>query len=278
MVAVALALAASLSWAVSDFIGGLKSRRLRLMAVLLVSQLAGLAVVTVGVAALRASPPDAVHALYALLAGAAGAVGIAALFRGMAMGAMAVVAPISALGALVPVVVGLAQGERPSPLEYGGIVLALVGAVLVSLEPGRTAQPRLAAGAAFAVVAAVGFGAFFVGVDAAEEGGLAWTILLVRVASTALVVAAALVVRPSLRLRRDDWAPLIAVGALDMAANALFAAATARGYVSLVAVVASLYPVGVVALARLYLGERLTRSRLVGGAGAVAGVAVISAG
>ena len=278
MLAVALALAASLSWAVSDFVGGLKSRRLRLLSVLVVSQGTGLAVVVVAVAALGESPPDRRHALYAALAGAAGAVGIAALFRGMAIGAMAVVAPISALGALIPVAVGLAQGERPTPLEYGGVALALAGAVLVSLEPGDATGRRVAGGAAVAVVAALGFGAFFVGVDAAAGGGLAWTILLVRAASTVLVVAAALVVRPPLRLGRDDWAALAGVGALDMAANALFAAATARGYVSLVAVVASLYPVGVVALARVFLGERLTRPRLLGGAGALAGVALISAG
>ncbi|MDQ3992894.1 MAG: EamA family transporter [Actinomycetota bacterium] len=278
MLAVALALAASLSWALSDFVGGLKSRRLRLLTVLVISQLAGLTLVAVAVAVLGQSPPDGEHALYAVLAGAAGAVGIAALFRGMAIGAMAVVAPISALGAVIPVVVGVAQGERPSPVEYVGVALALAGAVLVSLEPRRLAEWRLAAGAAMGAVAALGFGAFFVGIDAAEEGGLAWTILLVRLASTALVVAAALVVRPSLRVGRSDWAPLLAVGALDMAANALFAAATARGYVSLVAVVASLYPVGVVALARVFLGERLTRPRLVGGAGALAGVALISAG
>ena len=278
MLAVALALAASLSWAVSDFVGGLKSRRLRLLTVLVVSQIAGLAVVAVAVAGIRASPPDSRHAAYALVAGAAGAVGIAALFRGMAIGAMAVVAPISALGALIPVIVGLAQGERPSPLQYGGIVLALTGAVVVSLERGGIAGRRIASGAAVAMVAALGFGVFFVGVDAAEEGGLAWTILLVRLASTALVVGAAVVVRPGLRLERRDWAALVAVGGLDMAANALFAAATARGYVSLVAVVASLYPVGVVVLARVFLGERLTRPRLLGGAGALAGVALISAG
>ena len=278
MLAVALALAASLSWAVSDFLGGLKSRRLELLSVLVVSQVAGLVLVALAVAALGEPPPDARHAGYALVAGTAGIVGIAALYRGMAIGAMAVVAPISALGALVPVAVGLIQGERPSSLEYAGIVLALAGAVLVSVEPRSGAAGRLAGGAAVAVVAAFGFGAFFVCLDAAEEGGLAWTVLLVRLASTGLVVAFAVVARPGVRLARGDWAPLIAVGALDMAANALFAAATARGYVSLVAVVASLYPVGVIALARAFLGERLTRARLAGGAAALAGVALISAG
>lgn len=276
MTAVALALAAAAAWAVSDFMGGLQSRTLRLLTVLAVSQAAGLAIIAAVVVARAEPAPGARTFALAAAAGVAGVIGIAAFYRGLAVGAMSVVAPVSALGALVPVGIGLGRGERPTALQLSGVAVALAGAVLVSRQP-RAAGRGLASGAGLAVVAALGFGLFFVGIDAAREDGLLWAVLVVRAASTALVVAAAVGARTQLP-PRPHWPALVAVGALDMAANALFAAATAHGYVSLVSVVASLYPVGVIALARVVLGERLRAPQLVGAAAALAGVALISAG
>ncbi len=280
MTAVAFALAASAAWAVSDFLGGLKSRSLQLLTVLVLSQVAGLAVICVVVGLRGEAPPPARFLVYAALAGAAGVVGIAAFYRGLAVGAMSVVAPVSALGALVPVAVGVAGGERPGALQYVGVVAALAGAGLASTESRSAAVPgrRPAAGAGLALVAAAGFGLFFVGLDAAREESLAWAVLTVRATSTALVLAFAVARRPPVRVGARDWPALAAVGVLDMGANALFAAAAARGYVSLVAVVGSLYPVGVVALAWVYLGERPGRLQRLGMAAALGGVALISAG
>ncbi|MFN2471392.1 MAG: EamA family transporter [Gaiellaceae bacterium] len=277
MIALVLAFGASVAWAISDFLGGVKSRTLHLLTVLVVSQSAGLLVVVVVVVALGEAAPDRRSALYAVLAGASGVAGIAAFYRGLAVGAMAVVAPVSALSALAPVAVGLALGERPSALQYVGMAAALGGGVLVSLEPGET-ERRLATGAGIALVAALGFAGFFVGIDAAESGGLAWAVLIVRLTSTALVVALALVLRPPLALGRAHWPALVAVGVLDMSANALFAAAAGRGYVSLVSVLAGLYPVWVIALARILLGERLSRLRQAGAAAALGGVTLIATG
>ena len=129
-----LALAASLSWGVGDFLAGLSSRKLQLLTVLVISQAAGLTSLAVLVAVRGSGPPEARYLLYAALAGIAGAIGLAALYRGLAVGSMSVVAPISATAAVIPVVAGLITGERPSGAQGAGIALALAGVVLASRE------------------------------------------------------------------------------------------------------------------------------------------------
>lgn len=282
MTAIALALGASLSWGVSDFVAGLKSRGFPVLAVLVVSQPAGLAAVAVMVVARGAEAPDAEHALYALAAGVAGVLGLAAFYRGLAAGAMSVVAPVSATAAVVPLAFGLARGERPTVLQAAGVGLALFGVILASREAEEEARrgSRVAAGFGFALLAALGFGFFFVALDAASEGGtdVLWAVLLLRTAASAIVLAVALALRPRLPRGRTDLAALAVVGFLDMTANVLFAAASTRGLVSVVSVLASLYPVVVVILARTVLQERIARGQQAGIVLALAGVALISAG
>lgn len=279
MAALALGLAAGVSWGISDFLGGLKSRTLELLTVLLVSQGAGLVLVGL-IVALRANPaPDAEHVLYACLSGVAGAVGLAAFYRGLAVGVMAVVAPIAGTAAVIPVAFGVITGERPSALQAVGIALAIAGVVVASRELSEEeGAPRVAAGAGLALVAALGFGSFFVTMDAASGPDLFWAICFNRLTSIAVLVLAALVVRPRLTVARSDVRALLAIGVLDISANGLFAVASTKGLVSLVAVLASLYPVVTILLARVVLGERVRRVQQAGVAAALAGVALISAG
>src|SRR2546423_3905573 len=116
MATILLALAAAASWGVSDFMGGLFTRRLALAPVLLASQIVGFAILLV-VAIFRGPPAlDATAILFAMAASTAGLVGIAALYRGMAVGVVSIVAPISATGAALPVLYGMLRGERASPL------------------------------------------------------------------------------------------------------------------------------------------------------------------
>ena len=133
MAAIALALAASVSWGVGDFLGGTSSRRISALAVLAVSEVAGLALALVVVAA-SGEPWPGEAALWAVGAGVAGMAGLGALYRGMAVGAIGVVAPVSAASAVIPVGVGLATGDRPSGLQLGGVAVALVGVALASRE------------------------------------------------------------------------------------------------------------------------------------------------
>ena len=279
MLAAGLALAASLSWGIADFLAGVRSRRLPLLAVLVLVQSAGLVSIAAVVAVRAEPPPGAAHVVYAALAGVAGAVGLAALYRGLAVGAMGVVAPIAATGAVVPVVAGIATGERLSTAQALGIVVALGGVVLAARQPGEPgAGTWIAAGVAPALLAALAFGLLLVALDAGAEADALWATLVLRTASWAIVAAAALVARPALPVTRSDAAALAVVGVLDTGANALFAAASTRGLLSVVSVLGQLYPIATVLLARLVLRERLARVQQAGVVGAFAGVALITAG
>lgn len=247
-----------------------------------VSQAAGLVVIATAVAVSGHAPPAGQDLLPAAAAGIAGALALSALYRALAIGTMSIVAPISATGAVVPVVVGLATGDRPGALQLVGIAAAVIGVVAASREGevSATGGPARAAGASLglALLAAGGFGVFFVGMDAAADADVLWALLGARVASVA-VLAAALAVRPSgLRVGGANLLPLVAVGMLEIAANGLFAVASTVGLVSLVAVLGSLYPVVTVMLAHGLLGERIRRVQAAGVATALAGVALIAAG
>ena len=278
MLAIALGLAAGLSWGVSDFLGGLKSRTLELVAVLVLSQGAALVLVGVVVAARGQSPPPGEELLYAGLAGVSGLIGLAAFYRGLAVGAMAVVAPIAGTGAVIPVVVGLATGERPSVAQGAGIALAIAGVVLASRETPAEGQRARATGVGLALVAAAGFGFFFVGMDAGAESDLLWALLATRGASVACLIVAVAALRPGFAGTRASAGALLAIGVLDVGANGLFAVAASEGLISVAAVLASLYPVITVLLARAVLGERVQQAQRAGIVAAMAGVALISAG
>ncbi|MGH3023695.1 MAG: EamA family transporter [Gaiellaceae bacterium] len=274
-----LALGASLSWGVGDFLAGLASRRLPLLTVLVVSQAAGLASIAVVVAARGEGAPAARYLGYAALAGIAGAVGIAALYRGLAVGSMSVVAPISATAAVVPVAAGLVTGERPSAVQGAGIGLALVGVVLASRDAGTAGRARgVAAGVGLALVAALSFGILLVGLGAASEGDALWATLAMRTTSFALFAGTALVLRPSMALGGRVLPALVTVGLLDTAGNAFFAIASTESLLSVAAVLAQIYPVVTVILARLVLGERIAGWQQAGVAGALVGVTLITLG
>jgi drug/metabolite transporter (DMT)-like permease len=280
MTAIALALAASLAWGCSDFLGGMQTRRQRLLGVLLVSQAAGLAIV-LPVALVSGEPlPGGSGALWAMTAGLAELIAFAAFYRALAIGTMSVVAPISATAAAVPVLVGLAEGERPGGLQIAGMAAALAGVILASREPVEEGCPpanRAAIG--LALVAAAGFGTFFVGIDrASATAEVPWVIVVQRCCSVSLLVIATLVVRPSLPRDGASLLVLAAVGLLDLGANGLYALATTKGLLSVVSVLGSLYPAVTVVLARFVLAERIARVQEVGVVLALAGVVAISAG
>ena len=279
MLAVLLGLAAGLSWGVSDFMGGLKARTLDLIAVMVLSQGTGLVLVALIVASRGHGAPAGDELVYASLSGISGALGLAAFYRGLAIGVMAVVAPISATGAAIPVVAGLVSGERPSAAQAAGIALAIVGVVLASREAhGEGRPPRVATGVGLALLAACGFGAFFVLMDAASEHDVFWAILVNRITGVSGLVGMALVLRRRLHMPTRQLAALALIGTMDIAANTFYALGSTEGLISVVAVLASLYPVVTVILARFVLHERVHASQRAGIAAALVGVALISAG
>jgi drug/metabolite transporter (DMT)-like permease len=276
MLAVALALGASATWGLADFFGPLKGRTLGPLRVLVWAQLGGLTAIAT-IVAVRGQGPADDAVLLAVPAAVSGTLGLYAYYQGMRVGAMSIVAPIAGVSAIVPVTVGLASGDRPSPWQGAGIACALAGIFLASREPGRT-ERRLAAGVGLALFAALGFGGYFPPMHAAGEADFWWAALLFRMTSTSVILTAALIRRPPLAVKGLDLPLILLVGVGDMAGNLLFAAASAQGLVSIVSVLASLYPIVTVLLARIVLGERVARSQEAGVGLTLAGVALISAG
>jgi uncharacterized membrane protein len=273
----AFALAASLAWGVGDFAGGLKARALPVLAVMAVSQPFGLVALGIAVA-LRGTAPDGGEVAWAALSALLGTIGLAAFYRGMAAGAMSVVAPIAAVAAGVPVAWGVVTGDRLSVLQAVGVVAAIGGSLLASLER-NTEGTRVAAGVGWAVVAMLAFGGYFVPMHAAAPHDWLWPAFLFRCTSVPLVWTAVLLRRTPLHGARFHLPGLVAVGLLDTGGNALFAAAAAsHGLLSVASVLGSLYPVVTVLLARAVLGERVQRSQDAGVLVALAGVALITAG
>jgi drug/metabolite transporter (DMT)-like permease len=277
-VAALLALGGALSWGIGDFLGGIAARRVAVLTVLAISQGIGVVGVLLWVALARDPFPGVPELLPAALAGVAAVIGLGALYRGLAVGAMGIVAPISAASPLVPLAVDAARGIVPDALQIVGVVLVLSGIVTLSRERGGGSQ-RVAAGAGLAVVAALGFGLFVVGLDAGADESAPWAVVAARTTSVTLAVAAAVfVTRTSLRPPRALLPALVAIGVFDTGANVFVAFATTKGAAGIVAVLSALYPVVTVLLARLVLGERLSVTRRVGGAVALAGAALVAAG
>ena len=154
----------------------------------------------------------------------------------------------------------------------------IVGIVVLSREPRRRAGQRLAAGAGLAMVAALGFGLFIVGLDAGADESAPWAVVAARSASVTLAVVAALVTSAATHVPRALVPAIVAVGVFDTGANVLVALAVTLGAAGVVAVLSALYPLATVTLARLVLHERLDASRRVGGGVALAGAVLVAAG
>lgn len=278
MLGIALGLASSVAWGISDFLGGLQSRRISALTVLLVSQPVGLVLALAVALSFGGDELGVREAGIAAGAGAAAVLALGAFYRAMALGSVTVVATIGALGVLVPVVVGLAQGDRPAAVQGVGALAGVVGVVLVARQPDPEWRAAGRASIGLAALAALGFGVFFVGLDAASGPQPTWTIVAARVGGVATLLVAAAFVRPSMRIEPSLFPALLAIGCFDVLANSLFAVATNHGLLSLVAVAGSLYSAVTVLLARFVLRERLAPIQASGVILALIGVALIAAG
>jgi drug/metabolite transporter (DMT)-like permease len=244
-----------------------------------VSQAFGALLLCVALVVVRPDWPTWSEWAWGLAGGLSLAIGLGALYGGLARGVMSIVSPISATGAAIPIVYGLARGERPSALQWTGIALALAGVVVVSRQPGSAlAAGERSAGIALALVAAAGFGTFFVLADLAEGAGVLHATLAQRIGLLLVVGVVVVATRPAASAARGRLLPLLTVGVLDTSATGLYVAATSEGLTSVVSVVASLYPAFTILLAFALIHERLARPQAAGAAAALGGVALMAAG
>jgi drug/metabolite transporter (DMT)-like permease len=286
VLSVLFALLSSVSWGTSDFFGGILSRRVPPLTVVLVSQLCG--GIAVLVLALVLAQPFPTAVWLPVGGGAVGAFGLLFFYSGLAYGTMSIVAPIAACGAVVPVAYSIAVGQVPRPLVMAGLVAALLGVVMASLgtdvETAGVArrQPRRAIAAALG--AAICFGIFLLSVgraSAMSPHSAVWMAAAARGGSVPILLLLGLarrtaLPRPGSRLR--ELSGMAAVGFGDVTANTLFAVAAGAGSLAVASVLGSLYPIVTVALARLVLRERVGRVQGTGAALALLGVVLVSSG
>ncbi len=277
MLAFAISLASSFSWGVSDFLAGLQSRRMPVLAVLAVSQPAGLVLALAVTSSFGADSLPAWKLGVAAGAGAAAVGALGAFYTAMAVGTISVVAPVAALGVAVPVAFGLARGEAPAAIQLAGLLVAVAGVVVLSYEEDPEHASLARRSVFLAALSALGFGLFFTGIDVAAAERPGWTIVAARAGGVAAVALGIAAVRPRLAPARAAVPILIAIGALDILANALFAVASTEGLLPVVAVGGSMYPAFTIVLAHLVLGERLARAQRGGVLLSLAGVVLIAA-
>jgi drug/metabolite transporter (DMT)-like permease len=332
MLAIVLALAASVCWGSGDFLGGLTTRRASLWAVVIGSQAVGLIGAGTVVVALGRPWPGLGAVWPVLVGGAAGAIAISTFYRALAIGTMSVIAPISAMSALIPFAVGLSGGERPSVAALAGAAVAVFGVLLVAAEPARRDEtvgapglpggpavepevarsdaphaerrgadapplsgahaPRPAARAVaarpsrrlqrqaigLALLAAVGIGLTLLGYDAASKYDPIWAMAAGRASTATFITLFLLARRPRVRFTAAAWPGIVAIGLMDTGANGLFAVATTKGFLSIVAVLGTIYPAVTVILAYVFLRERLALHQLAGVLVTLAGVSLIAVG
>lgn len=278
--AIALALAAAASWGLADFLAGLASRRVAVPVVLLLVEGGGL-VVILAIALISGAPffSDARDFWSALGGGLSGVLGLGCFYAALAIGTMSVVAPISAAGVALPVVVGIATGNRPSVVTAIGLVAIVAGVVLASREHHEDATVAAASRRAvvLALVGAVGFGGFFALTDAPSDASVPWTLVLARSAALPFVVLVIARLRPARPSGRFALG-LAAVGTIDLLATSLIAIANTKGDLSVVSVLGGMYPVMTVLLAAGFLHERVRAPQVAGIVLALGGVGAVAAG
>jgi drug/metabolite transporter (DMT)-like permease len=285
-VTVVFALAASLMYGLSDFVGGLVSRRVDAWAVAAI----GTAVATLGtvvVAVAVGGSPTIGHLAWGVAAGVGNALGTAMLYRGLGSGRMSVVAPLSAVGAaLLPVIVGVATGERPSAATWVGVIIALPAIWLIARgtehdeilgEAEPDCRPR-SQDVVDGLLAGAGFGVLFVALGQVPEGaGLGPLVIAQGVASAILFVVVA--ARADVRLPRGrDLGQTAIPGVLGAAATVLFVLATQSGLLAVASVLTSLYPAATVVLAAIVLHEHIARWQGIGLGLAGLAVGLVAAG
>ena len=293
MLAIVLALASAISYGGSDFAAGLAARSAGVIQISLLASLAS-GVVVVAALPFKASPlPGAGALAWGAVAGLGGTLGALALYLGFRHAAFSVAGPISAVSAAgFSVLAGLLFGERPTALALAGIVLALPAILGVSASAVSAGEPvaetaaasrisgsgRPWAGVAFGLVAGAFFALLFIGLNRAGSGSGLWPVAATQVSEMVVALAAAVATR-NVGLPAGRPGLLAAVTGLAGAVGTiLFFFASHDGFLTITSVLTSLYPAVTIVLARVMLGERLTRMRLAGLALAGACVALIAAG
>ncbi|TVZ02697.1 DMT family transporter [Trebonia kvetii] len=254
---IVLGLAAALLYGTSDFVGAVASRRIGEVRVTVIDSAAATVLAAVMLLAYGGPGPTVRAVAWGLVSGVAGGAGTLVLYRGMARGQLSVVGPVSAVGAaVVPVLAGIALGERPGLLSLAGVAVALPAITLVAAS--GSVRGKLAAGLPEGLAAGLAFGILFIGLAQAGHGDGLWPVATEQAGMLLVTVPLVVKSRPSLRVPlRATILPVLA-GATGQAATLAYFYATHFSMLAVAAVLVSLYPGFTVLLARVLLHERFS--------------------
>ncbi|MGE0362709.1 MAG: EamA family transporter [Vicinamibacterales bacterium] len=279
MITSLLALGAAAFYGAADFLGGIATRRSTTVATVLTTQGAGLLMLLAGTPLMLDRTMSGRDIGFGVLAGLTGSIGVALLYQALAIGPMSVVAPVTAVCAvIVPLVVGVVQGDEIAAAAAIGVAVAMVAVGLLGMTPATTGEgppADVARGVRVALASGVAVGGFLVALGQTSSAAGLWPLAVSRLVSVTLFAAGALATRQAMVVPRPVLPAAVACGGLDMVANALYLVAVREGQLSLVATLASLYPASTVLLARVVLGERLGPWQQLGVASAVAAIVLI---
>ena len=281
-IATFFALAAAFGYGLGDFIAGMLSRRLHYAVVAVVSGIAALLTTVVALGWLPSALPTQSAFAWGAASGIGTALGTLALFRGLGRGRMGIVAPVSGVtAAAIPVVVGVVIGDRPGLIAWVGVALAVLAIWLVSAEDDAESDadgPRLATSVSDGFLAGVGFAILFIGLNFAGDGSGLWPVLASELAALVVFATAFLAALPTIDRSRPaprDLGMSGLVGVIGAGSTIAYFLATTAGLLSIVTVLASLYPAVTVVLAIIVAHESVGRRQSLGLALACVAIAMI---
>jgi len=270
------ALSAALMYGVADYFGGRATKVSKAAAVTFLGQSTALVLIAALIMFGDTPVMSTNDWLWSGFAGGGGAIALVAFYQSMSLGSMTVVAPISAIvGMCSPVVVGLLQGERPAPVAYLGMLLAVVAVALVGDVLDHHDLPTPLRAIVYAVISGLGFGVIFVCLAQTSPDAGLWPLLGQRLVSVPTVAVVGLLGVGRLKVDRRVIALAMLSGVLDTTANGLYLLAIHGGLLSLVGVITALYPVSTVGLAITVDHEKLHKSQIVGLVLAAASLAMV---
>ena len=272
-----LGLGSAFGWGISDFLGGLTTRRAPLLGVLAVTQILGV-LIAIPLALLNGEAmPLPADIGWSVLSGFLGVVGLGCLYHGLGVGRMGVVAPVTGvIVAVIPVTTGIILDGAPPGLALAGIILAIASVAVVARVPGETADRS--SGFWWGVGAGVTLGAFTVTISRVSEGLVFGPLAIVRFTEFVAAIGVILVTRRPWRPARTLLPAFVAIGAIDMMGTAAYLAAAQIGPLAIAAVLSALYPAVTVVFAATILREPMTRLHLIGVVGAAIAVVLIASG
>jgi drug/metabolite transporter (DMT)-like permease len=275
-VAILLALASAVLGGTANFIGGTLARRMPTVAVVAATQALGLMLTVVLLFAVDGWEFPWALVAHAVPAGMCMSIGLGAFYAAMATGAMTVAAPLASLGVVVPLTWALALGDLPSTVQLGGILLAVVGVVALAGTQGTT--PVATKSLLLAGGAGLGFGGSLLLYTQGAQINVLMTLFMMKFVIVLPLLGLAIPSRS-----RGGWPsgvllPGLGLASADVTANVALGVASRSGPLALVSVLASLYPITTVLLARVIHRERLGTVRAACVTAVLTGVALISAG